>query len=158
MNENLQSKGSKALNLILSIVCFIVALFHIFIAWDTSISLVQQRVFHVFAMVLIYFLMQTQQAAAGRKVTKFLHGAFSLATVVVGGYFLTNTTLAALSKRGISGPTDLDIIMGVLLILAVMMLAWRTVGWALTILSAIFIAYAIAGPYMPEIDSLVQAT
>lgn len=77
MNENLQSKGSKALNLILSIVCFIVALFHIFIAWDTSISLVQQRVFHVFAMVLIYFLMQTQQAAAGRKVTKFLHGAFS---------------------------------------------------------------------------------
>ena len=95
MNENLQSKGSKALNLILSIVCFIVALFHIFIAWDTSISLVQQRVFHVFAMVLIYFLMQTQQAAAGRKVTKFLHGAFSLATVVVGGYFLTNTTLAA---------------------------------------------------------------
>ena len=63
MNENLQSKGSKALNLILSIVCFIVALFHIFIAWDTSISLVQQRVFHVFAMVLIYFLMQTQQAA-----------------------------------------------------------------------------------------------
>ena len=41
--------------------------------------------------------------------------------------------------------------MGVLLILAVMMLAWRTVGWALTILSAIFIAYAIAGPYMPEI-------
>lgn len=48
MNENLQSKGSKALNLILSIVCFIVALFHIFIAWDTSISLVQQRVFHVY--------------------------------------------------------------------------------------------------------------
>lgn len=151
MNENLQSKGAKALNLILSIVCFIVALFHIFIAWDTSISLVQQRVFHVFAMVLIYFLMQAQQAAADRKVTKFLHGAFSLATVVVGGYFLTNTTLAALSKRGISGPTDLDIIMGVLLIWAIMMLAWRTVGWALTILSAIFIAYAIAGPYMPEI-------
>ena len=66
MNENLQSKGAKALNLILSIVCFIVALFHIFIAWDTSISLVQQRVFHVFAMVLIYFLMQAQQAAADR--------------------------------------------------------------------------------------------
>ena len=34
MNENLQSKGSKALNLILSIVCFIVALFHIFIAFE----------------------------------------------------------------------------------------------------------------------------
>lgn len=151
MNDKLQSKSAKALDIILSVVCFVVALFHIFIAWDTSISLVQQRVFHVFAMLLIYFLMQTQKAATAGKVTRFLHGALSLVTTVTGGYFLANTTLAALSKRGISGATDLDIIMGVLLILAVMVLAWRTVGWALTALSAIFILYAVAGPYMPEI-------
>lgn len=151
MNDKLQSKSAKALDIILSVVCFVVALFHVFIAWDTSISLVQQRVFHVFAMLLIYFLMQTQKAASDGKVTRFLHGALSLITTVVGGYFLANTTLTALSKRGISGATDLDIVMGVLLILAVMVLAWRTVGWALTALSAIFILYAVAGPYMPEL-------
>lgn len=151
MSDKSQIHSTKALDIILSVVCFAVALFHVFIAWDTSISLVQQRVFHVFAMILIYFLMQTQKAASKGKATRFVHGALSLGTVVVGGYFLANTTLTALSRRGISGATDVDIIMGVLLIVAVMVLAWRTVGWALTVLSAIFVAYAVAGPYMPEI-------
>lgn len=62
MNENLQSKGFKGAesNLVYCLLyCGSVPHLH---RWDTSISLVQQRVFHVFAMVLIYFLMQTQQA------------------------------------------------------------------------------------------------
>ena len=151
MNEKLQGRGNRLLGMILSGVCIAASLFHIFISWDTSISIVQQRVFHVFIMVLIYFLMQTEKAQKEGKKLGFLYGFFTLVTVAVGGYFLANTTLEALLKRGISGTTTLDVVMGVLLIAAVMYLAWRTVGWALTALSAIFIAYAMAGPHMPEI-------
>ena len=151
MNEKTQGRENRILSLVLSGVCIAASLFHIFIAWDTSISIVQQRVFHVFIMILIYFLMQTEKAQKDGKRLGLLYGALSLAAAVVGGYFLANTTLEALLKRGISGTTDLDVAMGVILIVAVMYMAWRTVGWALTALSAVFIGYAMAGPYMPEI-------
>ena len=151
MNEKTQGRENRILSLVLSGVCIAASLFHIFIAWDTSISIVQQRVFHVFIMILIYFLMQTEKAQKEGKRLGLLYGALSLAAAVVGGYFLANTTLEALLKRGISGTTDLDVAMGVILIVAVMYMAWRTVGWALTALSAIFIGYAMAGPYKPEI-------
>ena len=151
MNEKTQGRENRILSLVLSGVCIAASLFHIFIAWDTSISIVQQRVFHVFIMILIYFLMQTEKAQKEGKRLGLLYGALSLAAAVVGGYFLANTTLEALLKRGISGTTDLDVAMGVILIVAVMYMAWRTVGWALTALSAVFIGYAMAGPYMPEI-------
>lgn len=151
MNEKLEGKGVKTLGLVLSVVCFAAALFHIFIAWDTSISIIQQRVFHVFVMIVIYFLSQTQKAAKAGKKTAPLHMLCALVAVVSCLYFLSRTTLDAMLHRGINGATDLDIVFGVILIVVVMYLAWRTVGWALTILSAIFLIYAMAGPYMPDI-------
>lgn len=151
MSEKIQNRESRLLTILLSGVCVAASLFHIFISWDTSISIVQQRVFHVFVMILIYFLVQTEKAQREGKRLGFLYGLLALGTVAVGGYFLANTTLEALLKRGISGTTTLDVAMGVALIAVVMFLAWRTVGWALTVLSAVFIAYAMAGPHMPEI-------
>ncbi len=142
-------KENSAVDILLSAVCVIASLFHIFIAWNTSISIVQQRVFHVFIMILIYFLTRTQESVEGHRKSRFIYSALVLLTVVVGGYFLANTTLEMLLKRGIQGATQLDILMGVLLIAAVMYLAWKTVGWALTILSTLFILYAVAGPYLP---------
>ena len=144
-------KENSAVDILLSAVCVIASLFHIFIAWNTSISIVQQRVFHVFIMILIYFLTRTQESVEGKRKSRFIYSALVLLTVVVGVYFLANTTLEMLLKRGIQGATRLDILMGVLLIAAVMYLAWKTVGWALTILSALFILYALAGPYLPSL-------
>ncbi|MDD6320522.1 MAG: TRAP transporter fused permease subunit [Oscillospiraceae bacterium] len=152
MNGTLDSKGIKALDIILSVVCFVAAIFHIFIAWSTSISIVQQRVFHVFVMILIYFLMQAEKSAkAGKKAPTTINTVCTVMVVIAGGYFLSRTTLDAMLKRGIQGATDMDIVFGVLLIITVMYMAWKTVGWALTVLSAIFIAYALAGPVMPNI-------
>ena len=92
MNEKLEGKGIKALGLILSVVCFAAALFHIFIAWNTSISIIQQRVFHVFVMIVIYFLAQTQKAAKAGKKTAPLHMICALVAVVSCLYFLSQST------------------------------------------------------------------
>lgn len=151
MSDTQKSKGAAAANILLSAVCVIASLFHIFIAWDTSISIVQQRVLHVFIMIMIYFLVHVEDAAQAGRKSRFVYGFFVLFTLVIGGYFLANTTLDMLLKRGIQGATQLDILMGVALILMVMYLAWKTVGWALTILSGIFILYAMAGPFLPDL-------
>lgn len=154
MNEKQSSKNNKILDVILAIVCLAAAIFHIFIAWNTSISIIQQRVFHVFIMILIFFLMKC--SASLKEEKKFpatMYGFCSLLAVVSGFYFLLRTNLDVMLKRSIQGTSDTEILFGVLLIICVMYLAWRTVGWALSILSAIFLLYAIAGPYMPEIIS-----
>lgn len=152
MNEIQPSRSVRILNVLLFTVCLIAAIFHIFIAWDTSISIVQQRVFHVFVMILIFFLSQSRKSAGeGKKVLTAVYGFFAILTTVSGVYFLSRTTLEVMLKRGISGATDADILFGVILIVIVMYLAWKTVGWALTVLSALFLIYALAGPYMPDI-------
>lgn len=154
MNEKQSSKNNKILDVILAIVCLTAAIFHIFIAWNTSISIIQQRVFHVFIMILIFFLMKC--SASLKEEKKFpatMYGFCSLLAVISGSYFLLRTNLDVMLKRSIQGTSDIEIFFGVLLIVCVMYLAWRTVGWALSILSAIFLLYAIAGPYMPEIIS-----
>ena len=103
-------------------------------------------------MILIYFLMQAEKSAkAGKKAPTTINTVCTVMVVIAGGYFLSRTTLDAMLKRGIQGATDMDIVFGVLLIITVMYMAWKTVGWALTVLSAIFIAYALAGPVMPNI-------
>lgn len=154
MNEKQSSKNNKILDVILAIVCLAAAIFHIFIAWNTSISIIQQRVFHVFVMILIFFLMKCSASLKEeKKFSIIMYGFCSLLAVVSGSYFLLRTNLDVMLKRSIQGTSDIEIFFGVLLIVCVMYLAWRTVGWALSILSAIFLLYAIAGPYMPEIIS-----
>lgn len=47
-------------------------------------------------------------------------------------------------------PTEVEVIMGGLLILLTMEATRRTTGWALPITAILFILYALFGPYMPE--------
>ncbi|MCC8059255.1 MAG: TRAP transporter permease [Clostridiales bacterium] len=151
MLNNSNQKMSAGVGAVLNLVCLAAALFHIYIAWNTSISIVQQRVLHVFVMILIYFLMQAQKACEAGKKIGFFYVLCSILVFCAGVYFMANTTLEALLSRGIRGASDRDIFVGIFLIFVVMVLAWRTVGWALTALSAIFIGYAMLGPYMPDI-------
>lgn len=145
-------KIQKCLVLLLSLSCLVVSLFHIYVAWDSSISVAQQRVLHVFLMLFLYFLSQTvQYMEKDKRWSAAAHLIFTVVIIVVGIYFVRNTTLAALAKRGISGADKTDIVMGCIMVAAILFIACRTVGWALTVLSVIFIAYALLGPYMPDL-------
>lgn len=145
-------KFQKVLMILLSVSCLVISLFHIFVAWNTSISVAQQRVIHVFLMLFLYFLSQTvQYMEHDKKWRAALHLLFTAVMVAVGSYFVQNTTLSALAKRGISGANCIDIIMGCILVVAILFIACRTVGWALTALSVIFIGYALFGRYMPDL-------
>ena len=141
----------KALGAILSALCVIVSLFHIYVSYSTGITMVQQRIIHVFFILLIFFLSQTVKALRASKSKLIVNLVFSIAITGVGVYFVNGSTLSALSARGISGASQADIVMGVLLTLAILYVSFRTVGWALTALSLIFIAYAMLGPYMPDL-------
>lgn len=148
----------KTANIVISVFCLLISAFHIFVAWDSSISVVQQRVIHVFMMLTLYFALETYKASGSEKlkparktVSTVLLAAMAVLCVGLGVFFLRNTTLSALSRLGVAGASQMQIVMGVALILIVLFVAGRSVGIALTVLSLVFIAYAILGKYMPEI-------
>lgn len=147
MNE----KIGKYADVIFSILCFAISAFHLFVSWDTSISVYQQRVLHVFLMITLFFAMELLKKGRGKKGKTAVYLILTVLSLTVGVYFISHTTLDALAKLGINGVSPTDVAMGVILVLMILFIAVSTVGWALTALSVIFISYALLGPYMPEI-------
>lgn len=148
----------KTANIAISVFCLLISAFHIFIAWDSSISVVHQRVLHVFMMLTLYFALEAYKFSGSDKlkparktIETVIFVALTVLSLVLGIYFMQNTTLSALSRLGVAGANQTQIVMGVILIVIVLLVATRSVGFALTALSLIFIAYAMLGKYMPEI-------
>ncbi len=102
-------------------------------------------------ILLLFFLSQSVKTVDSSKIKTAFNLIASMVVLVVGIYYLNGTTLSALSRRGIMGATSTDIVFGVILIVSVLYISSQTVGWALTALSGVFIAYALLGPYMPDL-------
>ena len=143
-------KTQKMINVFIGIVSVIGAMAHFFFAYKSSISVAQQRVFHTFLFILVFFLYELKNQIDKKKniesVVTLLLTAIVLA---VGTYYVINMSSPIMVNRAMTGATLPEIIMGVFLILIIMELARRKVGAALTVLSAIFILYALFGKAMP---------
>lgn len=140
---------TKIVGWVLSALCIVISLFHIFVAVDSSITVVQQRIIHVMAILLVYFLGGVEKSLKKSKWTWVVDLLLFALTLVVTIYFINGTDLQALSKRGIQGISQNDLVFGIILIALVLFVGGRTVGPALTILSLVFLAYAFFGRSMP---------
>lgn len=141
----------KSMGKIIAFLALIAAIFHIYIAFSTSISMVQQRVFHVFVMIMLYYLSKSQGFLGKKKIWAIITGVLFVVATAGLVYYLTNTTSTKMLQRGMFGASNIDIYVGVVLILMILDIARKTIGWALAGLSIIFIFFAMAGPIMPDI-------
>ncbi|MEN6315604.1 MAG: TRAP transporter fused permease subunit [Clostridiaceae bacterium] len=144
-------RGTKSITLIITVLSIAVSLFHVFISYSTAISVMQQRVFHLFILVLIFYLYKFKDSLENHKKSSIIPGILGTATLITGIYFMVNTSVTSMLQRGITGSTTADIIIGVILILLILDITWRTVGFALTVIAVVFLAFALLGPYMPDI-------
>ncbi len=153
-NESQKAPVKNIVNitmLTITVLSIIGSIFHIYIAYSTSISVIQQRVFHVFLLILVYYLYQFKGGVEKNKKHSVIFALAAFITLFVGTYFLMNTSIQAMLKRGIGGASKIDILMGVVLMILVLDITRRTVGAALTSISCIFMVFALFGPYMPGI-------
>ena len=143
-------KTQKMINVFIGIVSVIGAMAHFFFAYKSSISVAQQRVFHTFLFILVFFLYELKNRIEKKKPIESVVTLLMTAIVLaVGTYYVINMSSPIMVKRAMTGATLSEIIMGVFLILIIMEIARRKVGAALTVLSAIFILYALFGKAMP---------
>jgi len=130
----------------------LVTLYHVFIAVDTSLSMLQQRVVHLFSFLALWFLFGLAspkgRASRARSALAALGLALSLAA---GAYFFTQTSPMLLLEKGVWGISALDAAVGIVLILLVLEVSREAVGLALPVVALVFVAFALAGARLPEL-------
>ena len=147
-----ENKLMKSVDVFIGVVSVIGAAAHFFFAYNSSISVSQQRVFHTFFFILVFFMYELKAGVEKKKLYSAIINALMVAFVIAAGtYFIINMSSSSMVTRAISGASKFEIVLGVILILLVMEIARRKVGAALTVLSAIFILYALFGRSMPAI-------
>jgi TRAP transporter 4TM/12TM fusion protein len=101
-----------------------------------------------FAAVLVFLLYpiaKTDKLREARRVP-FYDAILAVLTVGLTGYYVLN--YSNMVARG-GALTDLDIALGIAAVVVSLEVTRRVVGWTLTIIGMVAIAYTFFGPYMP---------
>ncbi|MCX8118889.1 MAG: TRAP transporter permease [Desulfobacterota bacterium] len=107
-----------------------------------------QRSIHLcFALILCFLFFPMTKRSKTKEIP-----IYDLVLAAIGGFGALYVTLfySELVKR-IGNPSSVDVVMGVITILFVLEAARRAIGLPLPLISALFIAYAFLGPYLPDL-------
>jgi len=151
INKKEVSDNLKVLDIIIGVISVFGSIAHFFFAYKSSVSVAQQRAFHTFFFILLFFLYELRNSVEkGKKISASINLLFSALVFAISIYYVVNLSSSVMVERAINGPSLFEIIIGVFLIVVVMDIARRKVGLALTILAIVFVLYAIFGRVMPS--------
>ncbi len=162
-----EPENKIAMGVIIAI-CLAWSLFQLYVAYQ-PIDTVIARSWHLaFAIILVYLVYPAHKGDASsfwvrtvRKVwPSFAKGRSNRDYIPVIDIILGIVAAGAalyiwwdyegiIMRQGL--PTDLDVYMGVIMLVLLLEAARRSLGPALSILAMIFLAYCFLGPYMPDI-------
>lgn len=129
----------------MSVIAVAMALFHVLTAGFGTLATMEQRCVHVgFAMALIYLHSASKREKLGIFYAADLLCALASASIAV--YVYMNWYQMAVR---IMYPTAADLAVAVTLIVLVIDATRRRVGWALPVITVIFLAYALLGHMLP---------
>lgn len=133
----------------LTAVCSVFSLFHIYTSYFGVLSGMRQRIVHLgFALFLTFWVHPGFRSKAPSALDRVAGGLLSLVSGTACTYlFFLDPDLPF--REGEIFPVDM--VFGVIAVLAVLEATRRVAGLALPLISFIFILYAYMGPYLPGI-------
>ena len=138
--------GSK-IALFISIIAVMMALFHLYTAGFGRFPALQQRSIHlVFALILTFHLYPVRKNGFSTKWSSAINFVSSLGALISCGNIAFVIYYVLYERAGAA--TDIDIVLGTLLIILVIDMTRRIMGWTLPIITIIFIAYGFLGSYI----------
>lgn len=141
----MDKKITKAVPNIISVIAVAMALFHVLTAGFGTLASMEQRCVHVgFALVLIYLHAASRREKADAAWVLDILCALAAAAIAVYVYF----NWYDMAVR-IMFPKTADLVVGAALIVLVIDATRRRVGWALPVITLIFLAYALFGHVLP---------
>lgn len=139
-----------ALKIMILIMSIFICAFHLFITLSISVSVMQQRVIHLFSLMALWYFYKAAKDDA-RTWNIVLDLVLCLAVIALGIYFIVGTGMEQLMEKGIWGISLADTICGVILIVLILEVSRESIGLALPIIAIVFLVYALAGPYLPNL-------
>jgi TRAP transporter 4TM/12TM fusion protein len=136
------------MGMIITGVALLMALFHVYTSGFGLLETMRQRGVHLMFILMLSFLLYPATSRSRRDGITIFDGLFTLASIVAAGYVVVEYQ-AILFRGGM--PNELDIVMGILTAVLVIEGTRRTCGYGIPIISIIFLAYAVLGPYMPGV-------
>ena len=108
----------------------------------------EARAVHLAFAMFLAFLAWPASSRSPRDRVPLLDWVFALAGAFAGAYLLL--FYAQLATRP-GQPTLMDVVTATVGIVLLLEATRRAVGWPMAVLAMLFIVYAMAGPYMPEV-------
>lgn len=133
--------------LFVSITAIIMALFHLYTSGFGRFPALQQRSIHLaFALILTFYLYPVRKKGVPRKLSSAINILSSIGTLLCCGNIAFVVYYVLYERAGAA--TNVDIVLGFVLIILVLDMTRRIMGWALPIITLIFIAYGFLGSHI----------
>ena len=133
--------------LFVSITAIIMALFHLYTSGFGRFPALQQRSIHLaFALILTFYLYPVRKKGAPGKLSSAINILSSIGALLCCGNIAFVVYYVLYERAGAA--TNVDIVLGFILIILVLDMTRRIMGWALPIITLIFIAYGFLGSHI----------
>ncbi|MGI5838789.1 MAG: TRAP transporter permease [bacterium] len=153
VGTKLLAKGTKRkltgpLDRAVTWLCVALALYQLYSIIYAYPTVIVYRGIHLSVLVALSFLIYT---APGRPAEKRSAGdtICALLALAVGTYIVLNSDRLAFRHVFLDPVTGMDLAMGILMLCLVLEATRRVVGYPLTLLAALFLAYPFFGAYIP---------
>lgn len=143
-------KVTKHLKTIIYILAFFGGLIHLINSAAGLIVPLQMRPLHL-GIIMVLALLTDIIKSADKKhgtIRNIINVALLVFAVLGTSYIAFNYEKVAMSAGYV---TNEIVIYGSMIVAVVLVIAWRSVGAALTVVAGVFLAYALLGQYLPDI-------
>ena len=133
--------------ILISIAAVAMAIFHLYTAGFGRFPALQQRSIHLaFALLLTFYLYPVRKKGLANKWSAVINFVSSMAGIISCGNIAFVIYYVLYERAGAA--TNIDIVLGTILIILVIDMTRRIMGWTLPIITLIFIAYGFLGSYL----------
>lgn len=124
------------------------SIFHLYTSYFGTLGAIPQRTIHLTVLLVLVFLLYPPRAGRSSSKISLLDIVLALASVVVGGYIFVQYDKMMLLMKPLNA---VDIALGIAAVVLVLEATRRVIGVALPIVAIVFLFYAFAGNYMPDV-------
>jgi TRAP transporter 4TM/12TM fusion protein len=139
--------SGRKITLFVSITAVIMALFHLYTSGFGRFPALQQRSIHLaFALILTFYLYPVRKKGFPKKWSSGINILSSIGALLCCGNIAFVIYYVLYERAGAA--TRIDIVLGFILIILVLDMTRRIMGWALPIITLVFIAYGFLGSHI----------
>jgi TRAP transporter 4TM/12TM fusion protein len=136
--SNLRVNLPKAIQLFISILAVVLALFHLYTSYAGSLVDIKQRSIHLYTLMMLAFLLYPMLKKGAKQKIPIYDYVLALLSFCLGSYMIVSATRIIESGGQIN---NVDIYVGIVVLFVLFEITRRVTGWGLTMLAFGFLVY-----------------